>query len=333
MVMKECVKLRILLSIGLIMLFSQSYAASQKFTVLVCAKTLASSFWLTVRAGAYAAGKEYGAEIIWKGPAVETDIAGQISIVEDYTNKRVNAIALAACDVKALYAPVKKALGKGIPVISLDSGLDPDPTLSLVATDNLKGAIDAGNALSKLIGGRGKVACIPYIPGASTSILREKGFKLAIKKFPDIKLVAIQYSESDVAKAMSVTEDILTANPNLNGIFAANEPSAIGVSRAVKARGLAGKVKIVAFDASPLEIEMLQRGTIQGLVAQNPYNMGYTAVKVCIDVLHGKKIAKRIDTGVEVVTMNNFYEPYIQKLLFPLGNQKLYQTKSSLGKR
>jgi ribose transport system substrate-binding protein len=121
-----------------------------------------------------------------------------------------------------------------------------------------------------------------------------------------------------VAKAMAVTENILTANPDLNGIFAANEPGAIGVSRAVKARGLAGKIKIVAFDASPLEIEMLRNGTIQGLIVQNPYNMGYTAVKACIDVLHGKKIAKRIDTGVEVVTMNNYYQPFIQKILFPL---------------
>ncbi len=320
--MKKYIKTKVVSLVGIIIFFSQISAESPKRpTVLVCAKTLASSFWLTVREGAYAAGKEYGAEIIWKGPAVETDIAGQISIVEDYTNKKVDAIALAACDVKALYAPVKKALDKGIPVVSLDSGLDPDPTLSLVATDNLKGAIDAGNVLVKLMGGKGKVACIPYIPGASTSILREKGFKIAISKFPDVKLVAIQYSESDVAKAMAVTENILTANPGLDGIFAANEPSAIGVSRAVKARGLAGKVKIVAFDASSAEIEMLKNGTIQGLVVQNPYNMGYTAVKVCIDALHGKKIAKRIDTGVEVVTMNNYYKPSVQKLLFPLKKQ------------
>lgn len=317
--MKQRLKTGMLLLVGFIMFFSQiKSASSQKLAILVCPKTVASSFWLTVREGAYAAGKEYGAEIIWKGPAVETDIAGQISIVEDNTNKRVNAIALAACDVKALYAPAKRALDKGIPVISLDSGLDPDPTLSLVATDNLKGAIDAGNILAKLIGGKGKVACIPYIPGASTSIERERGFKLAISKFPDIKLVAVQYSESDVAKAMSVTENILTANPDLDGIFAANEPGAIGVSRAVKARRLAGKVKIVAFDASPLEIEMLKNGTIQGLVVQNPYKMGYTAVKACIDVLHRKKIPKRIDTGVEVVTMSNYYQPYIQELLFPI---------------
>jgi ribose transport system substrate-binding protein len=188
-----------------------SAAPSRQPTILVCPKTVDSSFWLTVRAGAEAAGKKCQAKIVWKGAAGETDIAGQIAIVEDYVNKRVDAIAIAACDVKALYAPVEKALAKGIPVVSFDSSLDPDPTLSLVATDNLQGAIIAGNVLSQLNGGKGKVACIPYIAGASTSILREKGFKMAIAKFPKIKLVAVQYSESAVAKAMSVTEaDIIS---------------------------------------------------------------------------------------------------------------------------
>lgn len=316
--MRDYFKKQALLFLGLMLFVSQANALSaHKPIILVCAKALDSFFWLTVRAGALDAGRESGAKIIWKGPAVETDVAEQIAIIEDYTNKRVDAIALAACDLKALYAPVKKALNRGIPVISFDSGLDPDPTLSLIATDNLKGAILAGNVLAKLIGEKGKVACIPYIPGAATSILREKGFKMAISKYANIKLVAVQYSESDVEKAMSVTENILTANPDLSGIFAANEPSAIGASHAVKARGLAGKVKIVAFDASPLEIKMLQNGIIQGLIVQNPYSMGYTTVKVCIHAWQGEKIAKRIDTGVEVVTLDNLHEPFIQKLLFP----------------
>jgi ribose transport system substrate-binding protein len=314
-------KKQALLFLGLILLVSQVKALdTRKPVILVCGKTLDSSFWLTVRAGALDAARHSGAKIIWKGPTVETDVAEQIAIVEDYTNKRVDAIALAACDLKALYAPVKKAMDRGISVISFDSGIDPDPTLSLVATDNLKGAIQAGNVLARLIGQKGKVACIPYIPGAANSILREKGFKMAIGKFPKIKLVAVQYSESDVAKAMAVTENILTANRDLKGLFAANEPSAIGAARTVKARGLAGKVKIVAFDASPLEIKMLQKGIIQGLIVQNPYNMGYTTVKVCVDAWLGKKIAKRIDTGVNVVTMDNFREPFIQKLLFPFKN-------------
>ncbi|MGE5606492.1 MAG: substrate-binding domain-containing protein [Bacteroidota bacterium] len=314
----------LLIGIGvftLLFIFNAGYSSQRKIpTILVCPKTLASSFWLTVRAGAYAAGKEFGAKIIWKGPAVETDIAGQIAIIEDYRNKKVDAIALAACDIKALIAPVKKAINASIPVVSFDSGLDPDPTLSLIATDNLLGGKQAGEVLVRLIGGKGQVACIPYISGASTSMLREKGFKEVIAKYPDIKLVAIQYSESDVAKAMAVTENILTANPNLSGIFAGNEPGAIGAAQAIRARGLAGKVKLVAFDASPVEIEMLQNGTIQALIVQNPYNMGYLAVKACVDAFNGRKVPKRIDTGVTVVSMDNFFEPQIQKILYPLAN-------------
>lgn len=320
--MRIMLKHRILLLIWVFAAATTGYTApSNKPTVLICPKTLASSFWLTVQAGAVQSGKKFGVKIIWKGPAVETDIAGQIAIVEDYSNKKVDAIALAACDVKALYAPVRKAIDKGIPVVSFDSGIEPDPTLSLIATDNLKGSIAAGNVLVDLIGGKGEVACIPYIPGASTSIMREKGFQTAISKFPNVKLVAIQYSESDVAKAMSVTENILTANPRLNGIFAANEPSAIGASLAVKARKLSGKVKIVAFDASPSEIEMLKSGTIQALIVQNPYNMGYLAIKTCVDILRGKKADKRIDTGVTVVTLDNLNDPKIKKLLYPLGKK------------
>jgi ribose transport system substrate-binding protein len=286
--------------------------------ILVCPKSSSNSFWLTVRVGAEVAGKEFGAEIIWKSPVVETDVAGQIAIIEDYTNKKVDAIVLAACDFKALYAPVKKAVDAKIPVVTFDSGLEPDPTLSLVATDNIKGAHAAGEALVKLIGGKGKVACIPYIPGATTSILREKGFKETIAKYKQVKLVAVQYSESDVAKGMAVTENILTANPDLAGIFACNEPGAVGASQAIRGRGLMGKVKLVAFDASPTEIEMLQNGTIQALIVQNPYKMGYLAVKACMEVLYGKGIEKRIDTGVAVVTMENFYDAEIQHLLYPL---------------
>lgn len=315
-------KYRILILCWVLFTMTTTFAApSDKPTILICPKTLASSFWLTVRAGAVQSGKKFGVKIIWKGPAVETDIAGQIAIVEDYSNKKVDAIALAACDVKALYAPVRKAMDKGIPVVLFDSGIDPDPTLSLIATDNLKGSVAAGNVLANLIGGKGEVACIPYIPGASTSIMREKGFQLAICKFPNIKLVAIQYSESDVAKAMSVTENILTANPRLNGIFAANEPSAIGASLAVKTRKLSGKVKIVAFDASPGEIQMLKNGTIQALIVQNPYNMGYLAIKTCVDILRGKKVDKRIDTGVTIVTLDNLNDPKIERLLYPLGKK------------
>lgn len=294
-------------------------AAPQMRTILVSPKGLVHSFWLTVRAGADKAGEDFGARIIWKGPALETDIAGQISIIEDYINRNIDAIVMAACDTKALIPVIQKAVDKRIPVIIFDSGVDSDLPLSFVATDNEAGAYQGGEMLVKLIGGKGEVACIPFVPGAATSILREKGFKAALAKYPEVKLVATQYSQSEVATAMAVTENILTAHPDLAGIFAANEAGAIGAYQALKARGLLGRVKLVGFDASPNEIAMLQSGGIQALVVQNPFAMGYLGVKAALDALNGKKVAKRIDTGVTLVTMDNFNDPKVQRLLYPLG--------------
>jgi ribose transport system substrate-binding protein len=290
----------------------------EKIRFAVVPKTNANPFWLTVKAGAEQAAKESGVEIIWKGPAEETDIAGQVAIIEDFINKKVDALVMAACDAKALVPTVKKAVDAGIPVITIDSDVDSDLPLTFIATDNILGGKKAAQILSNLIGAKGKVGLIPFIPGAATSIMREKGFKDEISKYPDIELVSTLYCYSDAARGMSVTEDMLTSHPDLNGIFAANEPGAAGCVQALKSLGFAGKVKLVGFDSGPTEIEELKKGNIQALIVQNPYKMGYLGVKAAVDAVHGKSVEKRIDTGVTVVTMENFNEPEIQKILFPL---------------
>jgi ribose transport system substrate-binding protein len=288
---------------------------SDKTQILVSPKGLVHSFWLSVRDGAEAAGEALDVEIIWKGPSTETDIATQISIVEDYINKRVDAIVLAACDANALVSVIKRANAAGIPVITIDSGVNSDIPKSFVATDNVLAAEKAADALAGLLQNQGEVALIPFVPGAATSIMREQGFKQGLQKYPDMELVAIQYSQSDAERAMAVTEDILTGHPELDGIFAANEAGAIGCASALKSRGVAGEIKLVGFDASPNEIQALKEGTIQALVVQNPFRMGYLGVKAAVDVLSGKPVEKRIDTGVSIVTLENLNENHIQDLL------------------
>jgi len=292
---------------------------SDRLQILVSPKGLTHNFWLTVKAGADSAAKEFDVDVIWKGSAVETDIAGQISIIEDYVNRQVDAIVMAASDTKALIAPIEAADRAGIPVITIDSGLDSDVPLSFIATDNIYGAQKAADVLAELIGEEGDVACFPFIPGAATSIWREEGFIERLKKYPNINLVAVQYCQSDVATAMAITENVLTAHPDLKGIFAANEACAIGAAQALRSRNVQGKVKLVAFDASPHEIESLKEGVIQALIVQRPFTMGYLGVKFAIDAINGKKLEKRIDTGVTVATTQNFNEPDIQKILYPLG--------------
>jgi ribose transport system substrate-binding protein len=118
---------------------------------------------------------------------------------------------------------------------------------------------------------------------------------------------------------MAAAEAMLTAVPDLAGIFAANEPGAIGAAQVLEERGLAGEVKLVAFDAVQTEVAALKSGTIQALVVQNPFEMGYEGVRAAVRALRGEKVPKRIDTGVTVVTRENMNKPDIQRLLFPLG--------------
>ncbi len=294
-------------------------ADGAKYTIAVIPKGTTHDFWLTVKAGAEDAARALNAEIYWKGPDKETEVVKQLNIIEDFITMEVDAMVMAACDESAMVDVVKRAKDAGIPVVTIDSGVKSEDPVSFVATDNVAGARAAGQELARLIGGTGEVGLIPFVKGAATSEMREQGFKDAIAGFPNIKLVATLYSDSDAAKGMNVTQDMITANPNLAGIFAANEGGAIGAAQALRADGKAGEIKLVAFDASDEEIAALKEGVIQALVVQNPYKMGYEGVKAAVDHLEGRPVEKRIDTGVTVVTMDNFDEPEIQKVLYPLG--------------
>ncbi len=296
-------------------------AKGGKLTIAVIPKAVSQQFWTTVRMGADAMGQEGNAQIIWKGPSSETDIAGQKSIVEDFITQKVSAIVLAACDADALVETIKKAEAAGVPVITIDSGVKWDEVRSLVATDNVAGAKKAGETLVELIGGHGPVALIPFVKGAASSEQREEGFKAALKEAKGIELVATRYSESDVGKGKSVTQDILTSQPDLAGIFAANEGGAVGAANALKEMGKAGKVKLVGFDGSPDEIELLKQGVIQALVIQDPYKMGHEGVRQALQAAAGKPVEKRVDTGVVVVTKANLESPEVQKLLNPGGTK------------
>jgi len=294
---------------------SQIPAKTRLPQILVAPKGLVHSFWVTAKAGADSAGKEFGAEIIWKGPSLETDISGQISILEDYINKNVAAIVLAACDAKGLIGTVQKAIDRKIPVVTIDSGIDTDLALSHVATNNIAAAEKAADVLVGLIGQKGEVACIPFVPGAATSIMRENGFLAGIKKYPEIQVAAIHYSQSEVSVGMAVTEDILTAHPGIMGIFAANEAGTIGVVQGLKSRNKSGEVKVVGFDAAKNEILALKEGVVDALIVQDPFKMGYLGVKMAMHALRGEPVEKQVDTGVYVVTRENLDSPEIRKLL------------------
>ena len=291
-------------------------AGPARTTIAVVPKGQVHVFWQSVRAGAEAAAKEAGVEMIWAAPQLETDYTGQASIVEDFINRRVSALVLAPNHQKALVSVAERAADAGIPVVVMDSALDSNRPVSYVATDNHQGGVLAAREMGRLVGGKGKVAVVGIAAGSGSGLARESGFQETIQKeFPGIELLGLQYCDSDRSKALSVAEDFLSRAPDLAGMFGSAEPAAVGVFRAVQNRGRKGQVKVVGFDASSDLLEALGDGTIEALVVQNPFRIGHDALRAAVAAIRKQPVEKRIDTGVLVVTRENLQSPEVQKVL------------------
>jgi ribose transport system substrate-binding protein len=289
---------------------------TKKKVIAVIPKGVSHFFWQTVHAGAEAAGKELGVEIIWKGPSQEINYSDQVNIVEDAINRRVDGIVLAPSHDEALVPVVERAKREGIPVTIFDSGIKTESYISYVSTDNRRGGVVGAERLAEKLGGKGKVAILGVKKGSLSTDEREDGFQETIKqKYPEIQIVQFLYGEADRAKSLDRAMDILTAHPDLDGIFASNESSSVGAVQAIKQKGLVGRVVLVGFDSSPNLIEDLKTGALDSLVLQNPYRMGYEGVKTMVDKLNGQQPPRRIDTGVKLLTKENMDTPEMQQLI------------------
>ena len=289
--------------------------------IAVIPKGTENSYWKMLDAGAEAAGKEENVKIIWQGPNKENSFADQIDVVQTQINNHVSGIVLAATEQESLAPPVKNATDKGIPVVMVDSGLakDKDTSVCYIATDNVEGGRKAADALALAMGDKGKVAVLSFVKGSQSSDDRERGFLEQIKKHPGITVVdPIYYDNSNPTDALNQSQNILTAHPDIAGIFATNEPGGIGAGNYLQQRKLAGKIKLVAYDSSDEEVKFLQDGTAQALIVQDPYQMGYKGVKTVVKAIKKQPLeSKFIDSGVNVITKDNMNTPAMQKLLKP----------------
>ena len=305
------------IAIAIALLLTSCSGSSMK-TIAVIPKGNAHLFWMSVQAGAMAAGKKFGVNVVWNGPALETEYDRQIQILDSMIARHVDGIAIAAAERKALIQPIDRATSLGIPVAVFDSGVDSTNYLTFIATNNYEAGQAAARELAKLLGGKGTIAMIMHVPGSESTMDRERGFDDALsKEFPNMHVVARLYGQSDRSKAMAAAENILTAHPNLEGMFASAEPSSVGTSQAIKARGLGGKIKFVAFDTSQGLIDDLKADVISGLVVQDPFRMGFESVEKIVQKLQGKTPAKRIDVPTYVVEKQDLDKPEIKELLSP----------------
>jgi ribose transport system substrate-binding protein len=297
-------------------------AADAKPKIPIIVKDTTSFFWQIVLAGARKAGQDLNVDVPELGAQSESDINGQISILENAVSEKPAAIVISPTQFKALGQPIDEAAKKTI-IIGIDSAADSKAFTSFLQTDNVQGGRAGADALAAAITAtygkpEGDVALITSIPGVGSLDQRAKGFKEEIAtKYPGLKLVADKVADGMATTALNIMTDLITANPDLRGVFASNLIMAQGAGQAIAENKVADKIKLVGFDSDDKTVKLLKDGNIAALIVQDPYRMGYEGVKTALEASKGEKVPATVDTGVNTITKENMDSARSQELLNP----------------
>jgi ribose transport system substrate-binding protein len=294
-----------------------SASPAAKAFIPMISKGFQHQFWQAVKQGADKAAAQFNVTITFQGPENESQVDKQLEMLQTVLNQKPQALCFAALDSKAAIPLLQKFKDANIPVIGFDSGVDSDIPLATAATDNIAAAGAAADKMAALIGGSGDVAIVAHDQTSRTGIDRVKGFTDQIKnKYPNIKIVATQYGGGDQLKSTDITKAILQSNPNLKGIFGANEGSAVGVLNGVTESGKAGKVTVIGYDSGQQQMDAIRSGTESGAITQDPIGIGFKCVEAAVNALKGQTLPKNIDTGFKYYDKTNIDNPDIAALLY-----------------
>src|ERR1700736_3804154 len=299
-----------------------SLAADAKPTIPIIVKDTTSNYWQIVLAGARKAGKDLNVNVPELGAQSESDINGQISILENAVSEKPAAIVIAPTQFAALGKPIDEAAKKA-KIIGIDSAADSKAFTSFLQTDNVQGGRVAADGLAAAVAAKygkpeGDVALITSIPGVGSLDQRAKGFKEEIAaKYPGLKLVADKVADGMATTALNIMTDLITANPDLRGVFASNLIMAQGAGQAIAENKVADKIKLVGFDSDDKLVKMLKDGNIAALIVQDPYRMGYEAVKTALAASKGEQVPAAVDTGETTINKANMNSARSQELLSP----------------
>ena len=291
--------------------------AGAKPYIAIVSKGSQHQFWQAVQKGATDEAAAKGATITYEGPASESEVDKQLTMLQTALDKKPAAICFAALDSKAAGPLLQKAKDAGIPVVGFDSGVDSNIPVTTVSTDNIAAAGEAADKMAKLIGESGKVAVIVHDQTSQTGTTRRDGFVNRMKeKYPNIQVVAIEYGAGDPVKSADLAKAIMTANPDLKGFFGANEGSAKGVLNALKEAGKEGKIVAIGYDSGQQQIDAIKSGVMAGAITQNPVGIGAKCVDAALDAIAGKSLPKNIDTGYFWYDKTNIDKPEIAAVLY-----------------
>ena len=299
-----------------------SAAAAQEATIPLVVKDTTSPFWQTVMAGGCAAEKELGISVPRLGPTSEADIAGQIATLENAVAGSPDAVVIAPTSFDALGPAVDEAAEK-LPVIGIDSLADSKMFTSFLTTDNVDGGRMAaralGDAMQRQFGeASGQIAIVSFIPGPSSLRDRIAGFEEVIEAdYPDLEIVTTRVGDGQTTTNLNQTIDMLSAFPEVKGIFADALFSGLGVGQAVGESDAKDRIAVVSFDSSEQLVEWVKQDVIDALIVQDPFRMGHEGVKTAYAAARGEDVAKQIDTGANLITKDNLDTERSQELLNP----------------
>lgn len=310
------ITLKAALALGVALALPASAMAGE---IAVIVKSTNSNFWQNVNKGASAAIEGTGHKLTFDGPAAESAVADQVNLVDNAVNRGVAGIVLAPSDPDALIPAVKRANDSGIPVAIIDSALSDAGAgtyQTLLSTDNCAAGRLAATKMIEAAGSEGKIAVMSYVAGVGSEIGRVGCFVDEIKAKSKLQIVGPYYSQSQMATALNQTTDVLAANPDLKGIFGANEPTAVGMGRAIQQAGKAGQIVAIGFDGNEDLQAFVKDGTLNGTLVQGSFKMGDLGVKAVSDLIAGKSVEPKIDTGVVYVTKDNIDSAEAKNVLY-----------------
>ncbi|MCT2583768.1 ABC transporter substrate-binding protein [Actinophytocola gossypii] len=284
--------------------------------IAIVSKGFQHQFWQAVKQGAEEEASKQGARVTFVGPPTEADVEEQINMLTNDIAKSPDALGFAALDSQAAEPLLQQAKSQDIPVIAFDSGVDSDVPLTTVSTDNKAAAAEAAKHMAELVGGSGKVAMVVHDQTSQSGTQRRDGFlEWMEQNAPDIEVLDPQYGGGDQLESANITKSIVSSNPDLKGIYASNEGSAIGVIKGVQESGKQG-LQLVGFDSGKAQVDAIRNGTMAGAVTQDPVNMGRQLVIAAMKAINGEDLPETVDTGFKWYDQTNVDDPEIAAVLY-----------------
>ena len=292
--------------------------AKKEMSIELVSKGFQHQFWQAVKTGAEQKGEELGVKINFVGPGSETEIEKQLQMLQSAIDQKPDAIAYAALDPEACIPALDSADAAGIPVAYFDAPCNSEVGKSFAATDSKVAGALAAEHMAELIGGKGDVAIVGHSQINSTGVERRDGFVEKIEAdYPDIKIVDIQYGDGDHLKSADITKSILNAHPDLKGIYATNEGSAVGVANALTELGKSSEdITAIGFDSGAAQIDAIKSGVLAGAITQDPIGIGSTVVQAAYDLANGKSVEAFYDTGSYWYDATNLEDEKIAAVLY-----------------